>query len=444
MSRPASVPRAAWEAGTVPIELSGWRPPGPVAVHAPLEGELECDVAVVGAGLAGSAVALGLAEAHADVVLLEAGQPANGASGRNAGHVEPFLASLAPLRRWPDAGRRFVEHFVERRNLVFDLCAKHGIDADAEQSGVLEVARRPSRELERRGEEWCSRGYEVEVASGARLRELCGSALYRQGLHWRDGGRVNPYLFTRGMAAAAARLGARVHGESPVVACEREGARWRLATPRGRVRAHRLVLCTSGHAGNAFFPELARTSYPLVACALSTTPLSDRALRVVNPSRAAMMQHPTGLYPLVVDGRGRLVTSTIPRPLGAARGELHFRSFRRYLHAAYPELRDEPIALESYWTGMTANSSPVYRENYPQLLELAEGVLALVNLGTWGNTLGPMLGLNVAQAVAADRPSDLLLPLERPAPVRFPRRFELLIRYLLVPAARMVDRLGLA
>jgi len=438
------VPRAAWERGSVPIALSGWRPPAALPPHPRLEGDVDVDVAVVGAGLAGASLALGLAERRVGVALLEAGQPANGASGRNAGHVEPFLGSLAPLRTWPDEGRRLVDLFVRSRDVVFELCAKHGIDADAEKSGILEVSRRPSAELQHKAEPWRRLGYAVEIATGARLHELCGTDRYRFGVYWREGGRVNPYLFTHGMAAAAARLGARVYGESQVFGCERVGSGWRLETARGSVRARRVVLCTNHHADNGFFPELARTQYPLVACTLATTPLPDRVLRIVNPSRAAMMQHPTGLYPLIVDGRRRLVTSTIPHPGAAHRGGRYFAYFLRFLRRTWPELRGEPIAMESYWTGMTSNSSSVYREDYPQLFEVADGVLALLNLGSWGNVIGPVLGLNVAQALAEDRPGDLVLPLQRPTAVRFPRLFEWKIRYLLVPAARIVDRLGLA
>jgi len=439
-----AVSRGDWERGTVPIALSGWRPAVPLPTYPPLTGEVAAEVAVVGAGLAGAAVALGLAERKVDVVLLESGQPANGASGRNAGHVEPFLGSLRPLAKWPDGGRRLVDHFVQQRDLVFELCAKHGFDGDAEKTGILEVARRPHAEMRRKAEQWRAHGYDVEIATGTRLRELTGTDLFRFGVYWREGGRVNPYLFTQGMAAAAARLGARVHGDSSVRACERAGSGWRLETAHGSVRAQRIVLCTSDHAGNAFFPELARTQYPLLACALATTPLSDRALRIVNPSRAAMMQHPTGLYPLVLDGRRRLITSTIPHPGAAERGERYFAYFLRFLRTAFPELRDEQIALESYWTGMTSNSSSVYREDYPQLFDVADGVLALINLGSWGNLLGPVLGMNVAQALAEDRPGDLVLPLARPSPVRHPRLFELKIRHLLVPAARILDRLGIA
>ena len=194
------VARTAWEGGTVPIALSGWRPPTALPPHAPLAADVEAEVAVVGAGLAGSALALGLAERRVDVVLLEAGQPGNGASGRNAGHVEPFLGSLAPLERWPDKGRRLLDLFVQQRNVVFELCAKHGIDGDAEKTGILEVSRRPSAEMQHKAERWRALGYDVEIATGERLRELSGTDRYRFGVYWREGGRVNPYLFTNGMA----------------------------------------------------------------------------------------------------------------------------------------------------------------------------------------------------------------------------------------------------
>ena len=92
---------------------------------------------------------------------------------------------------------------------------------------------------------------------------------------------------------------------------------------------------------------------------------------------AAMVQHPLGLYPLVIDGRRRLITSTIPRPRGAHRGEGYFARFLRFLHAAWPALRDEKIALEAYWTGMTSNSSSVYREDYPKLYRVDDGVIGL-------------------------------------------------------------------
>src|SRR5688500_13461673 len=61
------------------------------ATHVPeyprLDGSRKADVCVVGGGYTGLSAALHLAEAGADVVLLEAERIADGASGRNGGQI---------------------------------------------------------------------------------------------------------------------------------------------------------------------------------------------------------------------------------------------------------------------------------------------------------------------------------------------------------------------
>lgn len=433
----------AYESGVVPIRFSGWPLPREIPSHPALDRDIEADVVVVGAGLAGSSLALRLAEQGVAVVVLEADQPGSGASGRNAGHVQPYLGSLEPLRAHADGGRRFTEHFIENRDIVFELCRKHGLRADAAKSGMVDAASRRHAALDDKVKKWKAFGYDVDIVGAARLKELLGTGAYNYGIHWREGGRVNPFLFTNGMIAAALGLGARLYGNSSVLGCERSGSSWRVRTAVGSVRTQQVVLCTNGHAGNAFFPELARTQFPLVACGLATRPLPPAALAIINPARVALMQYPAGLYPLVIDGRNRLVTATIPGAGRAQRAADHFAFFLRYLRRTYPQLTDTPIELESYWTGMTANSSSVYEAAYPKLYQVADGVLALNNFGSWGNVLGPMMGVNLADALVAGRLAHCLLPLETPRAVQFPGLFETKIRRVLIPAARWADRFNL-
>ncbi len=289
---------------------------------------------------------------------------------------------------------------------------------------MVEAAHKKYDVLERKAARWKALGYDVDVVAKDRLRELLGTDAYGYGLHWREGGYVNPYL--------------------PVMSCNKVGQRWRVATPRGSVQVQKVLVCTNGHAGNAFFPELARTPYPLVACAMATKPLPQAVLDTVNPARVAFTQFPTGLYPLVMDGRHRIITATIPHPRRADAAQTYFAYFLRYLHRTFPQTRDVNIELESYWTGVTNSSSHVYHNDFAKVYQVADGVMALMNLGTWGNLMGPLLGMNLAQAIAADRPQDLLMPVDAPSAVRFPRWFEFKTRYLMVPAARLADRFDLA
>ena len=63
----------------------------PASVTPPLDGDQQADVAIVGGGFTGLSSALHLAEHGTDVVVLEAGEPGWGASGRNGGQVIPGL-----------------------------------------------------------------------------------------------------------------------------------------------------------------------------------------------------------------------------------------------------------------------------------------------------------------------------------------------------------------
>lgn len=443
-SPPQSISRQAYRAGTVPITCSGWALHAPASPYARLEQDLQVDVAVIGAGLAGCSLALHLQERGIRVALLEAHQPGDGASGRNAGHVQPFLDKLGPLKTWPGAGQPFVDYFIEQRNIVYEMCQTYGIDGDAYRGGMIEAATKPQASLLKKAKEWRQRGYAVEEVGQAQLQGLLGTDRYAYGLRWDEGGSLNPYMFTNGMARIAQSLGANVYGNSPVLACEREQQRWRVKTQAGSVLADQVVICTNAHAQNGFFPELARTQYLLVACAMATQPLPQEVLNAVNPGRAAFTQVPTGLYPMVVDGLGRLITATIPHVGREANGSVYFDYFLTYLRKTFPVLRETSLELESYWTGYTSSSSQIYHEDYAKIYQVADGVTALMNLGTWGNVMGPMLGRHLAQVMASDRWQDLLLPLEQPKEVSYPQWFDFKMRRVLVPVARALDKFGLA
>ena len=79
-------------AGGIDQRRSLWRATAPLApATAPLEGRVDAEVVVVGAGYTGLSCALALAEAGRSVILLEAGDIGHGASGRNGGQVIPGL-----------------------------------------------------------------------------------------------------------------------------------------------------------------------------------------------------------------------------------------------------------------------------------------------------------------------------------------------------------------
>jgi glycine/D-amino acid oxidase-like deaminating enzyme len=433
-----------FEDGSVPIDWSGWLPAGPLPTLPSLRDDVETDVVVVGAGLAGASTFLHLTERGASAVLVESGQPANGASGRNAGHFVPHLDDVDTFKSWPGRkGDKFFQYAFENRNIVYDIAATYGLDADCHQVGGVVASRRPVKKFTNDVRFWRDVGYAIEEVRSDELLLKLGTDRYKHGVYWAEAGRMNPYLFTNGLVAAARGHGGLAFGDSPVQSCAYDSGRWRVSTLQGSVVARKIAICTNGNQGNDFFPEIQRAGYPLVANVLATRPLPPELTKMLVPSGVVVEQHP-GLYHLVLDGRNRLISSTIPS-VGSAHDAKRYRAiFLRWLNKAFPVTRDFDIELESYWSGIMYSGSATYGRGYPCCFDLGAGAYALVNLGSWGNFMGPLLGKSLGHALADDRPDDFVMPMTTPKAARWPGQFDFTIRRLGVPALRLAERLGLA
>lgn len=431
----------AYERGEVPVSSSGWtKPQGLARAWPALVNDVSTDVVVIGAGLAGASVALHLAQTGIGVTVLEARQPGWGASGRNAGHVLPILRDVKVLERFPDGGTRFLELFREHHTIPFDLSAQYGIDCDAVRSGYINGMKtqrafdafvRTFSYLE------ASRLQRLTPVSSAEMKARTGSDAYPFGVIFENGGRVNPYLFTNGMIVAANKLGAQIHGESEAVAIEPALSRWRVRTRGGSVLADRVIFCTAAYPG-AIEPAFRKAFYPLTAYALTTKPLPAAALDIILPGGGTFAQAPIDLNPMVRDRHSRLILSSIPRVGGAHDAAWHFRSQLRWLHRVWPEARGMNIEMEDYWTGRVA----MRQKQFPGVFELANNVFGLMYFNAWGNVMAPLMGKIVADALARDAMHALPFPLEKPEPVSFNWKYEMLIRHLLLPVARTAQRCG--
>lgn len=250
---------------------------------APLDGDAEAEIAIIGAGYTGLSAAYHLARDHGVAAcVLEAGPIGFGASGRNGGFCCLGSAKLSYGRMVARFGQeetgRFIRAQVEAVELVRALGCEQAIVFDAQGEGTITVAHRPSRmaELEteaaalaRHGggatalwsrDELRARGYASAEAFGA--------------LHQSVGFGLHPLKYVRGLADAALRRGARIHAFTPVSGWQIEAARHVLLTPRGRVRARRVIIATNGFTRDSLHPALAGTLLPALSNILVTRPLS--------------------------------------------------------------------------------------------------------------------------------------------------------------------------
>ena len=210
-----------------------------------LAGPVTSQVAVVGAGYTGLSAALHLAEAARDVVVLDAVDVGEGASGLNGGQVVPGLKPDPGelVRLFGARGEAVVATVGAGPDLVFELIGKHAIDCDASRTGWIQPAGSQAAlaAVAERVRQWQARGAPVALLSAKETAQLTGSERYCGGWLDRRGGTVQPLSYVRGPARAAQRAGARIFTHSPAVKLDPVGRSWRLTTLNGSVEAATIV-----------------------------------------------------------------------------------------------------------------------------------------------------------------------------------------------------------
>ena len=122
--------------------IAGYRPKYPS-----LQGAVRTECAVVGGGYTGLSAALTLAEAGADVVLLDANTPGWGASGRAGGLVSTGSAKIDDIDIVKKHGQADARVFFDAERASVDLVEeyldKYHLDVDRHSKGYTYVAHRP-------------------------------------------------------------------------------------------------------------------------------------------------------------------------------------------------------------------------------------------------------------------------------------------------------------
>ena len=205
------------------------RPERPEARPALTGAAPRTDLLVVGGGFTGLWAALQAKEADPsrDVVVIEAGRLADGASGRNGGFLAPSLThGLAQgVACWPDEMATLDRLAAENFAGIERTLTAYGIDADFHVPGELTLALtdhqvpavHESYELHRR------HGVPVELLDAAQARARVDSPRYLAGMHDPEVALVDPARLVWGLARAAESLGVRLHEHTRAKGFDTEG-----------------------------------------------------------------------------------------------------------------------------------------------------------------------------------------------------------------------------
>jgi glycine/D-amino acid oxidase-like deaminating enzyme len=246
--------------------------------RAPVIGNDEADLVVVGGGLTGlwAAVLAKQQRPADDVVLLEARRIAHGGSGRSGGFLSESLThGLAHgARSWPADLGRLVELGQQNVREIAEFVHQEGIDADLRLCGKTSVATEAYQvgELRDEADLYQEHGQRAVFQGAGGVQADVRSPTYRAGLRLPDaGGLVDPAGLTWGLAEVAARHGVRVYEGSAALSIRARRGHLIVHTPQGTVRCGRVVVATS--AFPAPLRRIRRYVLPVWDYALVTEPL---------------------------------------------------------------------------------------------------------------------------------------------------------------------------
>jgi gamma-glutamylputrescine oxidase len=322
-----------------------------------LQGDVSCDVCVVGGGLAGLHTALNLAEHGHKVVLLEARRIGWGASGRNGGHLIPEFAcgmsTLEDALGFDDA-RRCWTLAREAAEAVRSRIVRHRIECDY-QPGHIEVGigSRHVAHLRR----WRARAeldydYEYRFIERDEMRGFVGSDRYQGGLLDTSGGHLHPLKLTLGLAQAFVAAGGAIF-ENSAVTTWTDGARPRIRCAGGEVDAGRLVLASNvgmESMSGATARKLAARILPVGTWMIATPQLPDALADELLPTRAAVADNRVVLDYFRLSADKRMIFGGGCSYLGEGTPAGFAESMLRAMVEVFPQLRGVPA--EFAWGGV--------------------------------------------------------------------------------------------
>lgn len=248
------------------------------------------DAVIVGSGLSGLSAALHLARAGYSVVVLDAGEIADGASSRSGGMAGPsfFKLGLEGLgkRYGEDAAVRIMAESLSGFNWLLDFLKEERLDCDLVQAGRFRGARTEAGVFAlKEHAEYVAEHFEwpiIEVPQNE-VRDYIGTDVYKGGIFYRNDATLHPGKFAHGLVERVVDAGGKLVSHCRATEIRRSRGGFIVDAGQRQIKCQAVLIATNGYSG-PLFPFFEKRVVPIRSAIIATEVLPpsivDDCLRV--------------------------------------------------------------------------------------------------------------------------------------------------------------------